>query len=147
MPMTREQADAARVLHKMWSINAEIDGIYSEIERYREIASKATSSFNATNGSGTATRSKVESAVCRIVDLEAKADGRISELIDLRDRIQDAIDQLPDQEATMLRLRFLAHPHKEWQDIAASMDMSMRSSYYKYLSALEHFSEVFFKKF
>ena len=105
-----DQMEANRVLCQLCHIERRTVEIQQRIEAARAGALKATASVNAVNGSGTTTRSKVETGAIEIIDLEKQLAKIYAKLVHNRQRIQEAIEFMEDErEKRLLELRYIDH--------------------------------------
>ena len=136
--MDKDARDAMFVLKQLWQINHRIDEIYERIARCREMAMRATSTISATNVSGGKGRSKVESAVVTITDLETQLDASIDRLVKNRLEIQNAIESIPQEEdRRILELRYI--DHLAWEAVMQKMHISRPQSFRIHARALTEF--------
>lgn len=112
-------------LQQAYQIHRSIQARKQQIVRLREIAESATSIANAARVSGTAARSKVESTVCRIADLQAMIQRDLCRLTEKYEEIWRTIDKVEDNTCrTLLSLRYLGF--LTWEEIAEKMDYNER---------------------
>lgn len=134
--------EAMQILKRLWAINKRIDDIYERIARCREMATRATSTTNAANISGTGGRSRVEANAIRIMDLEAQLDETIDRLVKERTAIQKAIEQIEDDQAKrILELRYI--DRRKWDNVMMRMHISRTHSFRLHEEALLLFAEKY----
>lgn len=88
--------DVKSWMRQLPMIEARIRAREAQIQKYRDMATRATSSMEATRVSGTGSRSRVESAVVRICDLERDVMGDMDELRRYRRDVMAVIQRVPD---------------------------------------------------
>ena len=139
-----ETKEAKRILCQLWHIERRTVEIQQRIEAARAGALKATASVNAANGSGTATRSKVETGVVETIDLEQQLAKIYAKLVHKRHRIQTAIESMDDeQEKRLLELRYI--DHLSWNAVMFRLSVSRTQSFRLHENALKHF-EIAYKR-
>lgn len=133
-----DQMEAKRVLCQLWHIERRTVEIQQRIEAARAGALKATASVNAVNGSGTTTRSKVETGAIEIIDLEKQLAKIYAKLVHNRQRIQEAIEFMEDErEKRLLELRYI--DHMSWNAVMFKISVSRTQSFRLHENALKHF--------
>lgn len=116
---------AKEYLQQAYQIHRSIQARKQQVARLREIAECATSIANAARVSGTPARSKVESTVCRIADLQAMIQQDLCRLAEKYEEIQRIIDKVEDDTCrNILSLRYLSF--LTWEEIAEKMDYNER---------------------
>ena len=94
-------------------------------ERYREMATKATSRADALRTSGTPDRSKVETYVLEMVDIHDELKRATEKLMEKSRKAEKVINLLEDQRyRAVLQLRYLCG--MKWEEIAKEMAVSVR---------------------
>ena len=81
---------------QMPQIEARIRSKDAQVRKYRDLATRATSSMEATRVSGTGNRSRVEDAVVRICDLQVDATEELEQLRRLRRDVMAVIRRIRD---------------------------------------------------
>lgn len=81
---------------QMPQIEARIRSKDAQVRKYRDLATRATSSMEATRVSGTGNRSRVEDAVVRICDLQVDATEELEQLRRLRRDVMAVIRRIQD---------------------------------------------------
>lgn len=116
---------AKEYLQQAYQIHRSIQARKQQVARLRELAECATSIANAARVSGTPARSKVESTVCRIADLQAMIQQDLCRLAEKYEEIQRIIDKVEDDTCrNILSLRYLSF--LTWEEIAEKMDYNER---------------------
>lgn len=81
---------------QMPQIEARIRSKDAQVRKYRDLATRATSSMEATRVSGTGNRSRVEDAVVRICDLQVDATEELEQLRRYRRDVMAVIRRIQD---------------------------------------------------
>lgn len=77
------------------------------VSRLREMATRSTSRTDAERFGGTNRRSKVEDAVCKLIDAEREIDDAVDRLVDSKREVQRIIDRMADErEKLVLEMRY-----------------------------------------
>ena len=131
---------AKEYLQQAYQIHRSIQARKQQVVRLREIAECATSIANAARVSGTPARSKVESTVCRIADLQAMIQQDLCRLAEKYEEIQRIIDKVEDDTCrNILSLRYLSF--LTWEEIAEKMNYSYKWVHVLHGKALEKVKE------
>lgn len=94
-------------------------------ERYREMATRATSRADALRTSGTPGRSKVETYVLEMVDIHDELKRETEKLMEKSRKAEKLIGLLKDERyRAVLQLRYLCG--MKWEEIALEMTLSIR---------------------
>ena len=88
--------DVKELLRQLPQMEARIRSKEAQIRKYREMATRATSSTEAARVSGTGSRSRVEDAVVKICDLEAEVRRELYELEARRGQAVSVIGRVSD---------------------------------------------------
>ena len=116
---------AKEYLQQAYQIHRSIQARKQQVARLRALAEQVTSAATATRVSGTPARSKVESTVCRIADLQSLIQRDICRLAEKYEEIQRIIDKVEDDTCrNILSLRYLSF--LTWEEIAEKMDYNER---------------------
>ena len=98
-----------------------IDALLARRQHYYDLALQGTSIATATRQSGTNCASKVENAVCKLIDLEKDLDAEIDKLVDETRLAERLIKSLEDKRhRDVLRFRYLNC--WSWERIAEEMN-------------------------
>jgi DNA-directed RNA polymerase specialized sigma24 family protein len=132
------------------AIRAEDRAIQKELERidaWYDFATRATGSMEAERISGTGERSRVETAVCRIVDFEREQNltARIDALVDMRqsaERIIKRIDSPRFRQVLTLRYLQVESWTWGWRRIASVMGLPLTTVYELHGRALQAFANA-----
>lgn len=119
-----------------------IDSKLEQLEMLKSLAMKVTSSFTKEKISGgNIEKSKMESTMVKVIDLEHEINADIDRLVDLKKDIQDTINKMDDiNQQLLLELRYLSG--KGWDEIAASMGYDPRTVYRIHGKALKEFERM-----
>ena len=119
-----------------------IDSKLEQFEMLKSLAMKVTSSFTKEKISGgNIEKSKMESTMVKVIDLEHEINADIDRLVDLKKDIQDTINKMNDiNQQLLLELRYLSG--KGWDEIAASMGYDPRTVYRIHGKALKEFERM-----
>ena len=117
-------------------IDSRINSKLMELQRARELATKATGLVSDMPRNPSPDLQQMESRVVKIVDLEREINAEIDELVDLkRDIIRELIAQIRKPEyRTRLELRYLGF--RTWDAIAEEMGFEPRTIYRFHSNAL-----------
>lgn len=119
-----------------------IDSKLEQLEMLKSLAMKVTSSFTKEKISGgNIEKSKMESTMVKVIDLEHEINADIDRLVNLKKDIQDTINKMDDiNQQLLLELRYLSG--KGWDEIAASMGYDPRTVYRIHGKALKEFERI-----
>lgn len=119
-----------------------IDSKLEQLETLKSLAMKVTSSFTKEKiCGGNIEKSKMESTIVKVIDLENEINADIDRLVDLKKDIQDTINMMDDiNQQLLLELRYLSG--KGWDEIAASMGYDPRTVYRIHGKALKEFERM-----
>lgn len=122
-------------LNQAYRVDERISIKLEQIQKLRELATKATTTLSNTGGGGGDAHSK-ERIIAKIVDLEQTINADIEHLIDLKAEIAEVIKQVNNKEyQELLELRYLCY--RKWEDIASQMGYSMRNIFELHKKALK----------
>ena len=117
-------------------IDSRINSKLMELQRARELATKATGLVSDMPRNPSPDLQQMESRVVKIVDLEREINAEIDELVDLKRDIMEVVKAVDDPELqTLLELRYLCF--KDWPDIACEMHCSESNVYKVHSRALQ----------
>lgn len=101
--------DVKEWLRQLPQIEARIRSKETQVRKYHELATRATSSMEATRVSGSSNRSRVEDAVVRICDLEMCAREELDELAMYRRDAMAVIRKVPDvRQRDVLEMHYVS---------------------------------------
>ena len=116
-------------------IDSRINSKLMELQRARELATKATVLVSDMPRNPSPDLQQMESRVVKIVDLEREINAEIDELVDLKRDIRELIAQIRKPEyRTLLELRYLGF--RTWDAIAEEMGSEPRTIYRFHSNAL-----------
>jgi len=106
-----------------------IDSKLEQLATLKSLAMKVTSSFTKEKiCGGNIEKSKLESTIVKVIDLENEINADIDLLVDLKKDIQDTLNMMNDiNQQLLLELRYLSE--KGWDEIAVSMGYDPRVEY------------------
>lgn len=117
------KTEKKEILLRYTAIERRIKRLSDEKKRWEEKATSISPSYSAMPKS--AGEDKVQSAVCRIIELEQQMDQEIDAQIDLRERIKLAISDLQDERLQdIMQYKYIAGKTLEW--IAVEMHYSYK---------------------
>lgn len=121
-------------------LTQEINLMSEEIDRLREsVMSPAARPLSLAPSSGSGT-DKMAGVVARISELEEKYTAKALMLLDERDRIESAINSVPDStERTLLRHRYI--DGMKWESICVVMGYEWAQTHRIHASALRSISD------
>lgn len=141
--MTDDAYRAKTALVGYASLRRRIRSAEARIRELRDMATRATSSYEAARVGGTGARSRVETAAVAICDLETREADALSSLRASYLRIRAAIGAMEDsREAELLEARYL--DGRSWNSVNTAMGISETWSRTLHARALEHFAEKYF---
>jgi len=119
-----------------------IDSKLEQLTTLKSLAMKVTSSFTKEKiCGGNIEKSKMESTIVKVIDLENEINADIDRLIELKRDIQDTINKMDDiNQQLLLELRYLSG--KGWDEIAATMGYDPRTVYRIHGKALKEFERM-----
>ncbi len=136
--MTDDARMALQVLREYRHIDKRTREIMERIERCRDEAMRATASMTVARTSGSGERSRVETAVVRMVDIQTQLGDALTLSSERRERIQDTINQIePVELRRLLEMRYI--DGSQWERINTQMHISRTTSYRMHIAALEWF--------
>lgn len=106
------------------AIERRINRLLDEKKRWEEKATAVTPAYSdMPKGGGSA--DKVQSAVCRIIEIEEMLNRQIDALADLREYIETALAGLPDEKLRdVMRYRYI--DGMKWEEVAVAMHIDYR---------------------
>lgn len=123
-------------LNQAYRVDERISVKLEQIQRLRELATKATTTLSCAGGGGGGDAHSKERIIAKIVDLEQTINADIEHLIDLKAEIAEVIKQVNNKEyQELLELRYLCY--KKWEDIASQMGYSTQNIFVLHKKALK----------
>ena len=113
-----------------------------QLETLKSLSMKVTSSFAEEKISGgNVEKSKMESTVVKVIDLESEINADFVRLIELKKEIQDTINRMEDiNYQLLLEMRYLNG--KNWEEIAQELKYNNRTVFKVHGKALKQFERV-----
>lgn len=128
--------NSKQYLYQAVGLDKRINSKLEQVSMLRDMATKATSTFQAERVSGTRQRSPMENAVVKIIDLENDIDRDIDKLVDLKLELISFISRLENPTyRLLLELRYLEG--KTWEEVAEIMNYDLRLVYRLHGRALQ----------
>ncbi|MCM1439306.1 MAG: hypothetical protein NC131_08930 [Roseburia sp.] len=117
-------------------LDSRINSKLQQIASLNELASRCTSTFSDMPKNPNRSGSRMEDAVCKIVDLQAEINMDIDALVYLKREIMGVIKAVPNVEyQTLLEKRYLCFIN--WEQIAIDMNYSMQHIHRMHSAALK----------
>lgn len=138
----KKKGPAQIYLERIRSIDYQIEGLLVEKESLEDTLLRVTPTMSAVSGSsGGGNQDKLGSTVARIVDMEARIDRAVDDLINLKNEASTLLARLEVPEHyRVLHERYIQY--KSFEQIAAGMNYSYRNVHYKHGRALQAFGKV-----
>ncbi|MBR6483560.1 MAG: DUF1492 domain-containing protein [Clostridiales bacterium] len=134
--MNKHQVEAKNYLSQAFRLNQSIDNKMKQLWELRDMAAKTSVTYSDMPGDPNRGKSKVESCVAKIADIEAEIDKEIDGLIDLKLDIMKRINEVSSPELqAVLDLRYLKFMN--WNDIAKELGYGSRNVYLLHGKALD----------
>jgi DNA-directed RNA polymerase specialized sigma subunit len=113
-----------------------------QLETLKSLSMKVTSSFAEEKVSGgNVEKSKMESTIVKVIDLEGEINADFVRLIELKKEIQDTINRMEDiNYQLLLEMRYLNG--KNWEEIAQELKYNNRTVFKVHGKALKQFERV-----
>jgi DNA-directed RNA polymerase specialized sigma subunit len=113
-----------------------------QLETLKSLSMKVTSSFAEEKISGgNVEKSKMESTIVKVIDLEGEINADFVRLIELKKEIQDTINRMEDiNYQLLLEMRYLNG--KNWEEIAQELKYNNRTVFKVHGKALKQFERV-----
>ncbi|WP_313120134.1 DUF1492 domain-containing protein [Proteiniclasticum ruminis] len=119
-----------------------IESKLEQLETLRGLSMKVTSSFRddkVTGGNNE--KSRMESTIVKVIELEEEINADFNRLIDLKKTIQDTINKMEDiNYQLLLEMRYING--KNWEDIAQQLNYNNRTVFKVHGKALKQFERV-----
>lgn len=110
---------AKEYLQQYQNVNQEINAKLDQISRLRELATKTTTVLGD-NKVQTSTENKTEKIIAKIVDLENEVNAGIDRLQEIKQRVENVINTVPDaNQRAVLERRYINGKH--WEEIAVEL--------------------------
>lgn len=123
-------------LAQAYRIDQRINSKLEQVMSLRNLATKATATFQDRTDKATKNIHAMEDIVIKMVDLENEINNDIDALVDLKRSIVTVIKKIENTEyQTLLELRYLCF--KTWEQIADDMGYSIQNAYKLHDRALQ----------
>lgn len=131
---------AKEYLNQARHLDALIHCRLREIDYWRDLSSSVSgSSFEEHHNPNRPTEAPFVRCLEKIDEIQRSVEEKVAYLICLKEEINKAIDKLENRdEQLLLRYRYL--DNCTWEEIAAMLNMSIRSAHRIHGMALQHFS-------
>lgn len=131
---------AKEYLNQARHLDALIHCRLREIDYWRDLSSSVSgSSFEEHHNPNRPTEASFVRCLEKIDEIQHSVEEKVAYLICLKEEINKAIDKLENRdEQLLLRYRYL--DNCTWEEIAAMLNMSIRSVHRIHSMALQHFS-------
>ncbi|MPM91285.1 hypothetical protein SDC9_138413 [bioreactor metagenome] len=113
---------AKELLQQYQDAEKEIRAKLDKLERYREMATRTTTSFSKAKVF-TSTENKMETIVAGIVDLQSDIEKRVCELRDVQHNVECIIRQVTKSKPRTVLLRRYING-QTWEEIAVAMGIT-----------------------
>ena len=128
--------DAKYYLDAAYRLDTRINSKLEAISYLNDLATKCTTTYSDMPHSPNRGSSRMEETIVKIIDLENSINEDIDKLVELKRIIHKIIASVREPElATLLELRYLSF--KSWEQIAVTMDYSIRYIHKLHARALE----------
>lgn len=119
---------AKEYLEQAYCIDERIESKLMQIESLKSLAARVTSVFSDIPHSSTPDNQRLEKTIAEIIDLENEVIIDIGRLINLKRKINSAINSVDNPEhRTLLEMRYLNF--MTWKQIATKIDCDVRHIY------------------
>ncbi|MBQ1388892.1 MAG: DUF1492 domain-containing protein [Clostridia bacterium] len=131
---------AKEYLSQLKNLRRLIDCRKHELKYWQDMASSiSASNFEPHYNASRNTTASYVRTIEKVVAIQQDIDSKIIELVNLCEKVNKAIDQIPDfDEQLVLRYRYI--DESDWKDIGAALNQSVRNIYRIHNRGLEHFS-------
>ena len=127
--------NAKDYLGRAYKLDQAVDAKLGLVATLRNLATKCTTYIDGMPHSATDSKSMMSDTVDKVVDLEREINETIDEMVDTKREILKTISQVPSMEhQILLTKRYLCFD--SWEDIASSMEYSLRHIYNLHGAAL-----------
>ena len=134
--MNKHQTEAKNYLSQAFRLNRNIENKMKQLWELRDMASKTSVTYSDMPGNPNKGRSRVESCVTKIADMEREIDKEIDGLIDLKLDIMKRINEVSSPELqAVLDLRYLKF--MAWDAIATELGYGISNVFILHRKALE----------
>lgn len=134
--MNRHQQEVKKYLSQGFGLNQRIESKLGQIEKLRDLASKATVTYSDMPKGSNVGTSKMQDCICEIVDLESEINEDMLQLVELKKEIIRMIKGVENMELqTILELRYLSY--MRWEDIAIELGYGIDNVFRLHRNALD----------
>ena len=134
------QNPAVEILRRVRWLDAEIDGKLEQIERWRALAERSTTSYASSSGSVSPASDSRMNIADKIVDAEQEINIEIDQLVELKNKARAIIAGVPDARMRLiLEMRYVNGAR--WGEIADASHYTERNVYRLHKAALKVVSE------
>lgn len=135
---------AKEFLSQAFMLDQRINSKLEQVTALRNLAAKATASYTTEKVNGPKTRSPMENAIVKIIDLENQIDAEIDELVDYKVEIFKLISSIKNQSYRMLlEIRYL--DNRTWEEVSEIMGYDLRWIYRLHGRALKEADQQLIK--
>ena len=128
--------NAKEYLSQAFRLDQRINSKLEQVSKLRDLSMKASGLRLAERISGTKEHSLMETALVKMIDLEAEINADIDRLVDLKREILAIINSVhPAEYQLVLEMRYLNF--MTWEEIADRMSYSWRNVHYVHGKALQ----------
>ena len=135
MSLNKQQLEAKNFLMGARFIDLGIQSKLHQIEELNDLATRASAALSDMPGSPNRNIHKLEDTIVKIVDLQNEISEDINELIAVKKKINNSINELARDERVVLEERYLKHT--KWEDISNLCECSQRQVYRIHDAALK----------
>lgn len=127
---------AKEYLSQAHRLDQRIDAKIAQVKSLNDLATKCTATITGMPRNPNSGGSTMETAVCKIIDLQDEINRDIDRLVDLKREIMEVIKAVADTEyQILLEKRYLCF--HTWEQIAVDMGYNVRHLYRIHDEALE----------
>ncbi len=132
---------AKEYLSKARHLDVNINNKIRQLEKLKTLATSCTSVITGMPHNPSASHSRTEDIIVKIIELEAEIKSKIEKLVDTKQDITHTIDMVEDNELKLLlELRYLNY--ESWEDIAVMLKYSVQHIFRLHALALKKVDEI-----
>ena len=140
--MNKKQNAAKKYLSQAFGLNQRIESKIDQIAILNDLATKATVTYSDMPKSPNRAGSRMEDAICKIIDLEVEINKDIDQLVDLKSDITHLIKKVNTHEyQIVLEQRYLCF--KTWEQISVDLGYSIQHTFRLHDQALREAAKVY----
>lgn len=118
-----------------------INNKLEQLDSLKCLAEKVTTSYSQEKVSATKSRSPLENAVVKIIDLEHEIDEDIDRFVDLKREISEVIGHVRSlNQRLLLEMRYIGG--KSWDDVALELNYNSRTVFKVHGKALKEIERI-----